>query len=66
MLTSEVVLYLILQHYEKNKVEDWQLYAPILKHPLFISMLKESSEKLQRVIEDERGEFFVCGKKYKK
>lgn len=64
LLTNEAVLYLILQHYEKNKVEDWQLYAPILKNPLFLSMLKESSEKLQRIVEDEQGTFVVYGKNY--
>jgi hypothetical protein len=43
---------------------DWQLYAPILKNPLFLSMLKASSEKLQRVVEDEQGSFVVYGKNY--
>ena len=66
LLTNEYVLYLVLKHYDKVNRHDWQLYAPILDNPLFISMLKESKDKLCTVVEDEQGEFSVYGKKYKK
>ena len=32
----------------------------------FVSMLKESKEKLCNVVEDEQGEYALYGKKYKK
>ena len=66
LLTNEYVLYLVLKHYDKGHRHDWQLYAPILENPLFVSMLKESKEKLCNVVEDEQGEYALYGKKYKK
>ena len=66
LLTSEYLLYLILKAYEKGKVEDWKLYAPILDNPLFVSMLKRSKEKLCTVMEDGDGAYTLYGRKYTK
>ena len=72
MLTEEYVLYLILKESEKlvqgedNQQENWRLYAPILSSKLFVSMLKESKEKLFEIVENPDGEFCVYGKNYAK
>ena len=66
LLTSEKVLYLVLKHYDKGGMHDWQRYAPILDNPLFVSMLKKSKTKLCEIVEDEDGEYSIYGKKYKK
>lgn len=66
LLTSEHVLYLVLKHYDKIGSENWHLYAPVLDNELFCKMLKNSKEKMLKVVEKSDGEYTVYGKMYTK
>jgi hypothetical protein len=65
-LTSEYLLYLLLEHYEKDGCENWHIFAPILNNEMFKHMLSESKEKLMTVVQDDGGEYTLYGKKYAK
>ena len=66
LLSEEYVLYLILKEYEKETGENWHLYAPLLESELFKSMLKESKEKMQKVVPKDDGEYDLYGLKFTK
>ena len=66
MLTSEYVLYLLLRHYDKEKCENWHIYAPFLENDLFLKMLLASKEKLCKIRKSEDGSYVLYGKKYTK
>jgi hypothetical protein len=66
MLTSEYVLYLLLRHYDKEKCENWHIYAPFLENELFLNMLLASKEKLCKIRKSEDGSYVLYGKKYTK
>ena len=66
VLTSEYVLYLLLRHYDKEKCENWHIYAPFLENELFLSMLLSSKEKLCKIRKSEDGTYVVYGGKYTK
>ncbi|MCI6659154.1 MAG: hypothetical protein MSC55_05545 [Faecalibacterium sp.] len=66
LLSEEYVLYLILKEYEKETGENWHLYAPLLESELFKSMLEQSKEKMQKVVEKDDGEYDLYGLKFAK
>lgn len=73
LLHDEYVLYLVLQYFDKEcetaqkkNMENWNLYAPILKSELFLKMLKNSQEQLMELVEDTDGDVELYGKKYKR
>lgn len=66
LLSEEYVLYLILKEYEKETGENWHLYAPLLESDLFKSMLEQSKEKMQKVVEKDDGEYDLYGLKFAK
>ena len=66
LLSEEYVLYLILKEYEKEKSENWHLYAPLLENELFKDMLKMSKEKMQKVALKDDGEYDLYGLKFTK
>ena len=66
LLSEEYILYLILKEYEKETGENWHLYAPLLESELFKSMLEQSKEKMQKVVEKDDGEYDLYGLKFAK
>ena len=58
-LKNKNVLYLVIKSLEKNKETDWNIYAPLLDHPMFIEILNGSKAKMSKVIEKEDGEFKI-------
>lgn len=65
-ITNENVLYLVIQHYEKNKIRAWNLYVPILNSEMFKRILKDSKEKLATIKEDPSGDCSLYGFRYSK
>lgn len=66
-LTNENILLLVLRHYEKNNAADWRIYAALINHPIFSDLLWDLYDgTATKVIEDERGEYVLYGRKYTK
>lgn len=65
-LTNENVLMLVLRHYEKNSPSDWRIYAALINHPVFSDLLFELYDRFPKIVESEKGKYFLYGQKFAK
>lgn len=65
-LTNENVLMLVLRYYEKNSPSDWRIYAALINHPVFSDLLFELYDRFPKIVESEKGKYFLYGRKFAK
>ena len=63
-LTSRNILIFVARQYEKNRMSDWRIYAPIVNAHHFKDFMLKGGSPIGFVEENENGSIVVYGKKF--